>query len=111
MGKCHIQVIAVDEKKGYIYYSFTTKLIKATLDGKILGTLDGLAGHLGCIAFKENDGCVYGWNFPLGSTGLYSFGDGEWLICRHFRTEEGQCGEIEHYEWNEITPFVKLSFS
>lgn len=59
-GRCHIQGIAVDTKKGYIYYSFTTKLIKATLDGKIVGTLDGLAGHLGCIAFNESDGCVYG---------------------------------------------------
>lgn len=59
-GRCHIQGIAVDVKKGYIYYSFTTKLIKATLDGRIVGTLDGLAGHLGCIAFNENDGCVYG---------------------------------------------------
>lgn len=339
-GKCHIQGIAVDTQKGYIYYSFTTKLIKATLDGKIVGTLDGLVGHLGCIAFNENDGCIYGsleykndiigrdilkavgaehnfddvfyvvkidvdkitesdmraddsimtavclhevghdykwegtdrngkklthkygcsgidgvtfaplpdksvddgmylyvaygiyndttredndyqiilcydmaewsecslplsqnnmhksgfvkplhkffvytgntdygvqnleydrftnslfmavykgfketfpnytlfcvdmsikpktkvlseteekvetltlsekglydektgvhgWDFPLGSTGLFSFGDGEWLICRHFKTEKGQCGEIEHYEWDEKTPFIK----
>lgn len=59
-GKCHIQGIAVDTRKGYIYYSYTTKLIKATLDGKIVGTLDGLAGHLGCIAFNEEDGCIYG---------------------------------------------------
>lgn len=59
-GRCHIQGIAVDTKKGYIYYSFTTKLIKATLDGKIVGTLDGLVGHLGCIAFNEKDCCVYG---------------------------------------------------
>ena len=343
-GRCHIQGIAADLKKGYIYYSFTTKLIKATLDGKIIGTLDGLAGHLGCIAFNENDGCVYGsleykndiigrdilnaigsertfddafyvvrfdvdkitkpgmnaddsdimtavylpevandykwtgsdcngytlnhkygcsgidgvtfaplpgktpddgmylyvaygiyndinrtdndyqvilccdmadwekhalplsqnnmhksgfekplhkffvytgntewgvqnleydkhtnalfmavyegykesfpnytlfcvdmsarqetkklngtdenaevlilcekglrdkktgiygWHFPLGSTGLFSFGNGEWLICRHFQTEEGQCGEIEHYEWDEKTPFAKKKY-
>lgn len=59
-GSCHIQGIAVDKKKGHIYYSFTTKLVKATLEGEIIGTLDGLAGHLGCIAFNENDGCVYG---------------------------------------------------
>ena len=344
-GRCHIQGIAVDVKKGYIYYSFTTKLIKATLDGRIVGTLDGLAGHLGCIAFNENDGCVYGsleykndiigrdilqvigsqqkfddafyvarfdvdkitapdmktdgsdimtavclpeverdykwtgtdcngkavshkygcsgidgltfaplpgktpddgiylyvaygvyndverkdndnqvilcydmadwskralpfsqnnmhksgfekplhkffvytgntewgvqnleydkhtnhmfmavykgfkenfpnytlfavdmsvepetkelkelgetvetlvlsakglydektgvhgWHFPLGSTGLFSFGNGEWLICRHFRTDEGQCGEIEHYVWDEKTPFIKKNLS
>ena len=50
---------------------------------------------------------IHGWYFPLGSTGLFSIGNGEWLICRNFRTDEGQCGEIDHYEWNEITPFVR----
>lgn len=59
-GKCHIQGIAVDEKKGYIYYSFTTKLVKSTLDGTIVGCVDGLMGHLGCIAFNKEDGRVYG---------------------------------------------------
>ena len=51
-GNCHIQGIAVDKNNGFIYYSFTTKLIKATLDGEIVGTVDGLMGHLGCIAFN-----------------------------------------------------------
>ena len=41
-GNCHIQGIAVDKEKGFIYYSFTTKLVKATLDGEIVGTVDGL---------------------------------------------------------------------
>lgn len=59
-GKCHIQGIAVDKKNGYIYYSFTTKLIKAKMDGEIIGSIDGFTGHLGCIAFNEQDGCVYG---------------------------------------------------
>ena len=59
-GKCHIQGIAVDTKKGFAYYSFTTKLVKATLDGEIIGTVDGLLGHLGCIDFCEEDGRVYG---------------------------------------------------
>ena len=59
-GKCHIQGIAVDQEKGYIYYSFTTKLVKSTLDGKIVGSVDGLMGHLGCIAFNKEDGRVYG---------------------------------------------------
>ena len=59
-GNCHIQGIAVDKKNGYIYYSFTTKLVKATLNGEIIGWVDGLTGHLGCIAFNEKDGCVYG---------------------------------------------------
>lgn len=59
-GNCHIQGIAVDKENGYIYYSFTTKLVKATLSGEIKGTVEGLVGHLGCIAFNEKDGCVYG---------------------------------------------------
>ena len=59
-GKCHIQGIAVDEKNGYIYYSFTTKLIKARLSGEIIGSVDGLTGHLGCIVFNKQDGKVYG---------------------------------------------------
>ena len=80
-GKCHIQGIAVDEKKGYIYYSFTTKLVKATLDGEIIGSLDGLVGHLGCIAFNEDDGRVYGSleykNDNIGKGILNALGDSE----------------------------------
>ncbi len=58
-GEHHIQGIAVDRKNSLIYYSFTTKLVKATLQGEILGYVTGLVGHLGCIAFCEEDGCVY----------------------------------------------------
>lgn len=56
----HIQGIAVDTKKEYIYYSFTTMLIKADLQGNIVGTVKGLLGHLGCIEFNEEDGRIYG---------------------------------------------------
>ena len=59
-GNCHIQGIAADPKKGFIYYSFTTKLIKARMDGTIVGSVQGLTGHLGCIDFNESDGKVYG---------------------------------------------------
>lgn len=80
-GKCHIQGIAVDKKNGYIYYSFTTKLIKATLEGNIIGSVEGLAGHLGCIAFNENDGYVYGSleykNDSIGKGILSSIGSSE----------------------------------
>jgi len=79
-GKFHIQGIAVDMKKGYIYYSFTTQLVKATLDGKIVGSLQGLVGHLGCIAFHEADGRVYGSleykNDSIGKGILRRLGDG-----------------------------------
>ena len=60
-GNCHIQGIAVDEAKGFIYYSFTTKLVKARLqDGEIVGTADGLLGHMGCIDFDPETGYVFG---------------------------------------------------
>ena len=59
-GKNHIQGIAVDEANGFIYYSFTTRLVKSDLNGKLLGSVEGLVGHLGCIAFCPEDGRVYG---------------------------------------------------
>ena len=50
-GACHCQGIAVDMQKGYIYYSFTTKLVKSDLHGNIIGSVESLTGHLGCIDF------------------------------------------------------------
>ncbi|MBQ8254662.1 MAG: hypothetical protein IJY94_04065 [Clostridia bacterium] len=58
-GSCHCQGIAVDQKNGYIYYSFTTKLVKGDLDGNIIGSVDKIVGHLGCIDFNEHDGKLY----------------------------------------------------
>ena len=59
-GNNHIQGIVVDEKKGNVYYSFTTKLIKCDFDGNVIGSICGLYGHLGCITFNENNGKIYG---------------------------------------------------
>lgn len=59
-GKNHCQGIAVDEKNGAVYYSFTTLLVKTDLEGRLIGTVGGLMGHLGCIAFNKEDGRVYG---------------------------------------------------
>ena len=56
----HCQGIAVDKQKGFIYYSFTTALIKMDFSGRVIGTVTGLLGHLGCIDFCEADGRVYG---------------------------------------------------
>ena len=56
----HIQGIAVDQTKGYIYYSYTTMLIKTDLTGRIVGTVTGLLGHLGDLDFNAADGRVYG---------------------------------------------------
>ena len=55
----HLQGIAVDPVKGYIYYSYTMILVKARLDdGVIIGWAGGLFGHLGCIDFNDENGKV-----------------------------------------------------
>lgn len=56
----HIQGIALDKKRGIMYCSYTTMLVKIDLEGKFLGSVINLKGHLGCIDFCEEDGCVYG---------------------------------------------------
>ncbi|AWS45816.1 hypothetical protein DKM19_35515 [Streptosporangium sp. 'caverna'] len=56
----HVQGIAVDQAKGYIYYSFTTLLVKTDLEGNIIGTVGGFTGHLGDLDFNKADGRVYG---------------------------------------------------
>ncbi len=56
----HVQGIAVDTEKGFVYYSFTTVLVKTDLLGNPVGYAGGLVGHLGCIDFNPEDGRVYG---------------------------------------------------
>ena len=56
----HCQGIAVDADRRFIYYSFTTALVKTDLQGRLIGSVHGLLGHLGCIAFNRRDGRVYG---------------------------------------------------
>ncbi len=56
----HIQGIATDKERKYMYYSFTTCLIKTDMEGNIVGSVKGLAGHLGCIAYNYEDDRVYG---------------------------------------------------
>ena len=56
----HVQGIAMDQARQSLYFSFTTELVKTDLQGRVIGTVTGLAGHLGCIAYREEDGCVWG---------------------------------------------------
>ena len=56
----HLQGIAIDDKREYIYLSFTTGLVKADFSGRIVASVTGLVGHLGCIAYNYEDGRVYG---------------------------------------------------
>ena len=45
----HIQGIAVDSKREFVYLSFTTQLVKLDMKGNVIGTVTGLLGHLGCL--------------------------------------------------------------
>lgn len=56
----HIQGMAVDRRKGFMYFSFTNLLVKTDLTGKPLGSVTGFTGHLGDLDFNTKDGRVYG---------------------------------------------------
>jgi hypothetical protein len=55
----HVQGITVDRTGGFIYYSFTTLLVKSDFHGRVVGTVGGISGHLGDLDFNEEDGRVY----------------------------------------------------
>lgn len=56
----HLQGIAIDKKRKHLYWSFTTMLIKTDLKGKIIGSVGGLIGHLGCIAYCDERDELWG---------------------------------------------------
>ena len=74
----HIQGIAIDKERKYIYCSFTTELVKLDLDGNEVGSVKGFTGHLGCLAYCEEDGRVYGSleykNDEIGKGVLHTLG-------------------------------------
>lgn len=56
----HIQGVAMDKECRYLYCSLTTQLVKLDLSGRVIGSVKGLQGHLGCLAFNKLDGRLYG---------------------------------------------------
>jgi len=58
-GAMHVQDVVVDKLKGYVYFSFTDKLIKTDFSGKLIGSVTGFVGHLGDLDFAD-DGKIYG---------------------------------------------------
>lgn len=57
-GKGHVQGIALDREKGYMYLSFTTRFIKTDLAGNVIGSIDRVQGHLGAMTLGP-DGRVW----------------------------------------------------
>jgi len=58
-GPFHVQGIAADLDRGYMYFSFTTSLLKTDLQGNLLGSVEGMTGHLGCMTLNPDDGRLY----------------------------------------------------
>ena len=58
-GKNHVQGIAYDEAASLMYYSFTTSFVKTDLEGKVVGSIDRIQGHLGAMTFNQADRKVY----------------------------------------------------
>jgi hypothetical protein len=58
-GNMHVQGVAVDKVNGYVYFSFTDKLLKMDLSGKLVGSVIGFVGHLGDLDMTD-DGKIYG---------------------------------------------------
>lgn len=55
----HCQGIAYDSKRDCLYLSFTTSLIRLSMDGKVLGSVKGITGHLGCLSLNPDNGLLY----------------------------------------------------
>lgn len=56
----HVQGAVVDAAREYVYFSFTDMIVKTDMNGKVVGTVTGLLGHLGCLDYNEEDGLIYG---------------------------------------------------
>lgn len=59
-GAFHVQGMAVDKVHGFIYFSFTDKLVKMDMAGNLVGSVTGLVGHLGDLAFDPETNTIYG---------------------------------------------------
>ncbi|WP_247234761.1 hypothetical protein [Telluribacter sp. SYSU D00476] len=58
-GGLHVQGVVVDKANAYVYFSFTDRLVKTDLSGKLIGSVTGFVGHLGDLAITD-DGKIYG---------------------------------------------------
>lgn len=52
--------MVVDQKNGFVYFSFTDRLIKTDLSGNLVGSVTGFAGHLGDLDVNPENGIIYG---------------------------------------------------
>lgn len=64
------------------------------------------------LSLLENDSRhesgVCGWDFPLGSTGLYSFGDGRFYVSDDGRDGEEFYTHVRLHRWDGKAPLVRV---
>lgn len=58
-GPFHVQGVAIDQSNGFVYFSFTDKLVKTDLSRKLIGSVTGFLGHLGDLDFDPRTGMIY----------------------------------------------------
>lgn len=58
-GKYHVQGIAYDNDKENLYLSFTTEFVKTDKNGRLLGSIEELNGHMGAMTFDPATRKVY----------------------------------------------------
>ena len=78
------------------------------IDGSIAPKMAPLKGlnEEGLTLTLDEHG-IDGWDFSLGTTGLYAFGDGRFYISHPMHDERGWASEITLYHYDEKSPFVK----
>ena len=65
-------------------------------EGEVLSLLDNGTGEK-----------TPGWNFEFGSTGLYSFGDGQFYVSHDSKCENGFDTHVKLYRWDGVAPLVE----
>lgn len=77
VGTGHVQGIAIDRENGFIYASISNALVKSDMNGKVVGSIYNLPGHIGDIAFNPDDGRVYAAQYVYNGNGYISMIDGD----------------------------------
>lgn len=108
-GPFHVQGVAIDHTNGFAYFSFTDKLVKTDLSGKLIGSVTGFSGHLGDLDFDPETGRLYasleykndaigqGINKTLGIERKESFGFYIAVIEASLITKPNMNAEIENF--------------
>ena len=71
--------------------------VEPETEGEVLSLLDNGAGEK-----------TPGWNFEYGSTGLYSFGDGQFYVSHDSKCEGGFDTHVKLYRWDGVSPLAEV---